>query len=104
MRHIEDLKMKIDKPTFVVDIMTILVQNLNPLDLERKLETDTERKQIQKEIMLRRYGISVCLENLLYLCLQKKTTLLYLKHKLLTKKQMILYMILLTMKMKTLAY
>ena len=47
MRHIEDLKMKIDKPTFVVDIMTFLVQNLNPLGLERKLETDTERNHVK---------------------------------------------------------
>ena len=36
-----------DKPTFVVDIMTFLMQNLNPLDLERKLETDTERNHVK---------------------------------------------------------
>ena len=47
MRHIEDLKMKIDKPTFVVDIMIFLVQSLNPLGLERKLETDTERNHVK---------------------------------------------------------
>ena len=36
-----------DKLSFVVDIMTFLVQNLIPLGLDRKLETDTERNRVK---------------------------------------------------------
>ena len=36
-----------DKPTFVVNIMIFLMQNLNLLALERKLETNTERNNVK---------------------------------------------------------
>ena len=36
-----------DKPTFVLDISSFLVQNLNLLGLDRKLETDAERNHVK---------------------------------------------------------
>ena len=55
-----------DKPTFVVDIMTFLVQNLNLLGLERKLETDTERnhvKMIWDKCLPRKFTVFVLTEK-----------------------------------------
>ena len=39
----EDFK----KPSFVKDIATFLIQTLNPIALDRKLETDTERNHVK---------------------------------------------------------
>ena len=36
-----------DKPTFVLDLSSYLVQNLNPLGLDRKLERETERNHVK---------------------------------------------------------
>ena len=55
-----------DKPNFLVDIMTFLVQNLNSLSLKRKLETDTERnhvKMIWDKCLPRKFTVSVITEK-----------------------------------------
>ena len=39
----EDFK----KPSFVTDVATFLIQNLNPIALDRKLETETERNHVK---------------------------------------------------------
>ena len=35
------------KPNFVTDVATFLIQNLNPIALDRKLKTDTERNHVK---------------------------------------------------------
>ena len=39
--------MLLKKPIFVTDVATFLVQNLNRIALDRKLETDTERNHVK---------------------------------------------------------
>ena len=59
----------IDKPSFVVNIMTFLVRNLNLLDLERKIETDTERnhvKMIWDKCLARKFTVFVLTEKKLF--------------------------------------
>ena len=52
-----------DKPTFLVDIMTFLVQNLNLLGLERKLETDTERNHVKDKCVPQKFTVFVLTEK-----------------------------------------
>ena len=35
------------KPNFVTDVATFLIQNLNPIALNRKFKTDTERNRVK---------------------------------------------------------
>ena len=61
----EDFK----KPSFVTDVATFLIQNLNPIALDRKLETDTERnhvKMIWDECLPQKFT--------LFILMQKKNT------------------------------
>ena len=55
-----------NKPTFMVDIMTFLAQNLNLLDLERKLDSDTEInhvKMIRDKCLPQKFTVFVLTEK-----------------------------------------
>ena len=58
----EDFK----KPSFITDVATFLIQNLNPFALDRKLETDTERnhvKMIWDKCLLQKFTLFILMQK-----------------------------------------
>ena len=75
------------KTAFVLDVFTFLVQNLNPIALDRKLETEVERNFLkmlwEKCISTKFTKIILNEENYMFLC---QTQITYQKANEIAKK------------------
>ena len=69
----EDFK----KTSFVTDVTTILIQNLNPIALDRKLEIDTERnhvKMIWDKCLPKKFTLFVLMQKNYLMLSEKQVT------------------------------